>query len=106
MEILLDSDIVKISTSCCALCQLSIGNGHTLKEISREVRELKKQAYEREWKPAHGKMYGQRACFVIVSPGEDKLEENLLKLKFTHISTFPRRYGYPEGELKMYILSF
>ena len=104
---LYDYGIQKIPTSCCALCQLSINNTHTLKEIKEEIEQLKKEAYIREWKPVDGKEYGQRACFVIVSPGEDILERNLLKLKFKYIHSFNRRHGYPQtGELKMYILNW
>lgn len=106
MEILEDYDIFKISTSCCALCQLSLNNQHTRKEIEHELDLLKKEAYEREWRPIDGKMYGQRACFVIVSPGEDILERNLIRLSFEHVFTFPRRNGYPEGDLKMYIIKW
>lgn len=99
-------EIGKIATSCCALCQLSIQNFHTKEEIKEQLDLLKRQAYVKEWKPKDGKYYGQRACFVIISPGEDKLEQNLIELKFQHVFTFPRRYGYPEGELKMYIIKW
>lgn len=102
-----DNGIIKIPTSCCALCQLSMNNSHTLKEIEAEIKRLEKEAYIKEWKPNDGKYYGQRACFVIVSPGEDILEKNLIKLKFKHVHNFNRRHGYPQiGELKMYILNW
>lgn len=103
--------IRKFSLSCCALCQLSISNENSLEEIKQVIQDLKWEANSREsfYTPGRPRVPGgEKSCFVIISPGEDILEKNLIKLGFSCVvQSFPRRRGYPKtGELKMYFLTF
>lgn len=93
----------KITTGCCALCQIDkVNDETTIEELQRVLKRLKKEKLEnKEVGITTGN--GQTSVFVIVSPGEDVLERNLQILRFVHIHTFERRVGYPEGLLKMYI---
>lgn len=93
----------KTPTACCALCQISdVNNDTKLNTLNQKILRLKK---EKENNTEVGISFGngQTAVFVIVSPGEYRLEENLQILKFEHVHTFERRVGYPPGLLKMYI---
>lgn len=96
--------IKRFGTFCCALGQLSLNNGHILQEINNAVNSIKKET-EIKWRPDN-RDGGERAMFVIVSPGEDNLEKNLIEAGFTLEYAFNRRNGYPEGILKMYITSW
>lgn len=94
----------KVTTGCCALCQIhKINNETSIVEIAHEIEKLRKEMLANE------EVYittgnGQTAVFVIASPGEFILENNLIKLGFENKHTFPRRVGYPPiGDLKMYI---
>lgn len=94
----------KITTGCCALCQLDQVSNHTsITEFEWALEVLKRQKEENtEVGITTGN--GQTATFTIVSPGEDKLEANLIKLGYTHVWTFERRKGYPAtGDNKLYI---
>ena len=90
--------------SCCALAQLNCSNVDSIDAIWWEIEQMKREAkeycYENE--EMHGK--GQRACFVITTPLEQNLEKNLKILGFKVITKLDRRRGYPQGELKMYLL--
>jgi hypothetical protein len=96
--------MVKTTTDCCALCQLSRVNNTTTKQsIAYKLKQLKKEKdANKEVGITTGN--GQTAVFIIVSPGEDILENNLIELGFELKHFFERRVGYPQtGLLKMYI---
>jgi len=89
--------------ACCALCQLSgVSNNTPIEEFEYKLAQLK---IEKDANTEVGITTGngQTAAFVIVSPGEDRLKHNLIKLGFANIHTFERRVGYPDGLLGMYI---
>lgn len=96
----------KTTTACCALCQInSVHNGTPLDHLKYAVDKLRTQK-ENNTEVGITTGNGQTAVFVIVSPGEDTLESNLIKLGFKNKHTFERRKGYPPmGDLKMYILN-
>lgn len=94
----------KVTTGCCALCQLDqVSNDTSITEFEWALEVLKRQKEENtEVGITTGN--GQTATFTIVSPGEDELEANLIKLGYTHVWTFERRKGYPAtGDNKLYI---
>lgn len=94
----------KHTTDCCALCQLSrVNNGTTVAELKYAIKVLTKEMEANvEVGMTTGK--GQTAVFTIISPSEDVLENNLVKLGFVKTHNFKRRVGYPKtGDLKMYI---
>lgn len=94
----------KLTTGCCALCQIDQVNNETkIEELDFALSLLKRQKDENtEVGFTTGK--GQTATFTIVSPGEDILENNLIELGYTKVWEFERRRGYPkEGNLKLYI---
>lgn len=98
--------IVKFATTCCAMCILSIKNFHTKEEIQDVIKSIKKKSLSRKWNPAD-RSGGERNIMVVTTPGEDKLEQNLIDLNFQCINkTMKRRVGYPGGELKTYLLTF
>lgn len=94
----------KVTTGCCALCQLDqVSNDTSVTEFEWALEVLKRQKEENtEVGITTGN--GQTATFTIVCPGEDELEANLIKLGYTHVWTFERRKGYPAtGDNKLYI---
>src|SRR5690554_4141233 len=94
----------KVTTGCCALCQLEkINNDTSIIHLEYVINKLKQEMIDnKEVGITTGN--GQTAVFSIVSPGEDILEKNLIQLGFEKKHTFKRRVGYPEtGDLKMYI---
>lgn len=94
----------KVTTGCCALCQIDQVSNHTpIHELEWALNILKKQKEENtEVGITTGN--GQTATFTIVSPDEDVLEANLIALGYKHVWTFERRKGYPEtGDNKLYI---
>lgn len=93
----------KVTTGCCAMCQIDKVNNDTPKEaLEYAIAKLGKEKLENtEVGISTGN--GQTSAFVIVSPGENILEANLKDLGFLHVHTFERRVGYPPGLLKMYI---
>lgn len=96
--------MIKIRTQCCALCQLAQVGDYTPKEELEEKLEQLKEEKARNTEVGISTGNGQTAVFIIVSPGEDILEQNLLELGFENKHLFERRVGYPkEGDLKMYI---
>lgn len=98
----------KITTGCCALCQIDrVSNDTSILELANTLKQLK---YEKDINTEVGITTGdgQTATFTIVSPGEDQLEQNLIKLGYKMVHTFERRKGYNEvfkntGDLKLYI---
>jgi len=98
--------ITKNSTPCCALNILSINNEEKLDNIKNTVEKFKETAFSKDWKKSMVQG-GQRNIMVICSPGETNLEENLRTLGFNLLTDkMPRRNGYPEGLLKLFMLSF
>lgn len=91
-------------TKCCSLGQISADNKTSLDELRAMIDLLKEDAYRRKWSPEMSG--GQRAVFCVTTPSETVLERNLGALGFVGITTFPRRYGYPEGLLTMWVLSW
>ena len=94
----------KTTTACCALCQLNdVSNDTTIEHFEYVLEKLKQEKLaNKEVGITTGN--GQTAVFVIVSPGEWILEDNLIKLGFENKHQFERRVGYPKaGDLKMYI---
>lgn len=95
--------MIKTLTACCALCQINdVNNKTTKKEL---VEQLNTLVIEKNSKNRLGTSNGegQTSVFIIVSPGEDILENNLKSLKFKLANIFKRRMGYEKGDLKMYI---
>lgn len=102
--------IVKTTTDCCAICQLSrVNNDTPIREIKKVLNVLKAEK-EANTEVGITTGNGQSAVFTVISPGEDVLERNLQELGFVNAHNFERRKGYNEvahpmfvGDLKMYI---
>lgn len=94
----------KVTTGCCALCQIDqVSNDTPILSLEWSLEVLRRQK-EANTEVGITTGNGQTATFTIVSPGEDILEQNLIDLGYTHVWTFERRKGYPnKGDLKMYI---
>lgn len=93
-------------TTCCSLLIASMKNYHTHEEISDFLNKTKTSADSGSWYES-GMEGGERNVLCMISPGENELETNLIKLGFKNIANdVPRRMGYPEGTLKMYLLSW
>jgi hypothetical protein len=95
--------IRRFGTDCCALGQLSVQNS-TPKEVIQNALEIIKKESEENWAGA-SKDGGDRAIFVITTPSEETLANNLAELGFKEVFQFPRRNGYPKGMLKMWIIN-
>lgn len=94
----------KVTTGCCALCQIDrVGNKTPIDSLKAALELLTKQKEENtEVGVTTGD--GQTATFTIVCPGEDELEANLIELGYTMVWEFERRKGYPTtGNNKLYI---
>jgi hypothetical protein len=96
--------IQKHQTACCALWQITASNEDSLEALDEVVNKIKKSA-DRSWTPSD-RSGGERAIFIIIAPGEEKLRENVETLGFSEIANFDRRNGYPLGVLKMYMRRF
>lgn len=95
--------MIKTTTDCCALCQIShVTNQTTVAELENTIEILSEQK-KRNNEVGFTSGRGQTAVFVIVSPNEEKLRTNLEGLGFKSSHTFERRVGYPAGMLDMYI---
>lgn len=100
----------KVTTGCCALCQIDqVNNETSIEDLQFALSKLKEEK-EKNTEVGITTGNGQSAVFIIVSPGEYKLESNLKLLGFELKHNFPRRKGYNEvsspafqGDLKMYI---
>lgn len=94
-----------IPTDCCALCQLSAKNDDSVADMRRVIDRLRERA-KRKWHWT-GPRGGERTVFVMTTPNEAELEGKLVQLGFeVKVQGLPRRNGYPEGTLKMWMLSF
>lgn len=96
--------VKKHQLACCALCQISAGNEDSMQSIQAELNKLQVEA-QNVW-TRKNRASGERAAFVIVAPGEDNLEKNLIDLGFQETAVFNRRNGYTPGILKMYFLNW
>lgn len=100
--------MIKVTTDCCALCQIAkVDNETSIDHLEYVIKKLKKEK-ENNKEVGITTGNGQTAVFTIIAPGENILEQNLIKLGFEQIHTFERRKGYNEisknpGDLKMYI---
>lgn len=98
--------IIDFGTTCCAMSILSAKDYHTFDELQKAIAGLKKQSLSQKWR-VEDRSGGERNIMCIISPGEENLEANLVKLGFKLLTKeMPRRKGYPPGLLKMYLLSF
>lgn len=95
---------VKTTTDCCALCQLSrVNNNTSIKAIKKAIKRLKIEKDLNE-EVGYTTGNGQTAVFTVVTPGENVLYNNLIKLGFVEVHQFERRKGYPEtGLLRLMI---
>ena len=96
----------KVTTGCCALCQIQhVGNRTPVSDLKRAIARLKKEKL-RNTEVGVSRGNGQTAVFIIACPDEDILKKNLLSLGFELKHKFERRVGYPKtGLLEMYILN-
>lgn len=95
--------MIKTNTACCALAQLSGLNNNTSKDdILKELLELKEERDGQYIPTIEG---GQTSYFVICTPGEHQLKQNLLSLGFKEVHQFERRNGYEPGLLSMLIIN-
>lgn len=93
----------KTLTGCCALAQLSgLNNNTTIQELKEQL-SIQFDELKNKYVPGDASGKGQRALFVITTPTEDVLECTLTHCGFQEIHQFPRRNGYPDGLLKMFI---
>lgn len=93
-------------TTCCAMLIASIKEYHTYDEIKASLDEIKANSDSRNWHP-NDRSGGERNVLCITSPGEDGLEKKLIKLGFKCLNkSMARRYGYPPGLLKMFLLTW
>lgn len=98
--------ITKNATSCCALTILSIDDYETQWDIRKFVENLKNEAFKKDWKKAQI-AGGQRNIMVVCTPAEQRLQQNLTDLGFKLLTdSMTRRNGYPEGSLRLYMLTF
>lgn len=97
--------IKKYATQCCALCQLCLGNNEPIENIAYAVAALKNEATAMDYGGTPNDFGGQRAAFVITTPDEVKLAENLQVLGFERTFSFDRRKGYAAGTLLMWIIN-
>lgn len=94
----------KWQLSCCALFQLTAISDTSLEELEWQINKAKTES-KQKWNPRN-RDSGERGCFTIVSPGEDRLRTNLIRLNFSKVWEFPRRNGYPDGILEMWVKSW
>ena len=95
----------KFQTPCCAMFQLVAKDYHTKEDLLHIINKAKREA-EYSWHTGD-RTSGERSCYIIISPGEDNLERNVVSLGFKCVNNnMPRRNGYPKGVLKMYMLSW
>jgi hypothetical protein len=90
-------------TPCCAVHWLSAKDGTLPEHLGLEIERLRRESRHSYGPEDSG---GQRSAICIVSPGEDQLRRNLQDLRFKMLSELPRRHGYPEGKLEMWMLSW
>jgi len=97
----------KTQLPCCAICFLSqTENDTTQEELNQFINQLKKEAFSKEWTYAERET-GERSILTVTSPKEITLDETLKKVGFNLIEdTLQRRYGYVEGNLKLWVYKF
>lgn len=100
----MERPITKFPTDCCALCQLSVDDSHSIADIEYMLSILNQESTAQNY---HGtdKTMGQTAAFVITTPNETKLRKKLKQIGFTPSFQFNRRNGYPKGILTMWCIN-
>lgn len=88
-------------TRCCALAQISGTNETTKEELKIYLEDMREEA-KKKW--THDKRGGETTVFVITTPDEHWLEGILISLAFVKVFEFPRRNGYPKGNLSFWYL--
>lgn len=99
--------LVKTQLPCCAMCFLSnTDNNTTRQEIEIFIEKLKKDAFHHKWQ-TNDRSSGERTILTVVSPHEIRLASVLEISGFRLLSDeFNRRFGYPEGKLRLYVYHF
>ena len=99
--------MTKTQLPCCAICFLSgIGNNTTVEELQGFIDNLKEEAFSKEWEP-DDRESGERGVLTVCTPSELLLSQKLESVGFKLMSKdFNRRFGYPEGKLKLYSYEF
>jgi hypothetical protein len=97
-------NIKRFGTDCCALGQLSLQDDTPKEAILDALGQIEGESTERWY--GKSKDGGDRAIFVITTPAEQNLVRNLVEIGFQKIAEFPRRVGYPEGMLTMWLISW
>jgi len=98
--------ILFFPSTCCAMGMLSAKDYHTYEEVKKCVDFLIKDS-DKEYHNPGERNWGEKTIQCIISPGEKSLEKSLRKIGFQLVSSgLKRRKGYPEGQLKLYLLSF
>lgn len=96
--------VQKHQMNCCALCHMTCNDNDSIKDIEALIKKTQEES-KQTWTP-EDRRSGERAIMVITTPNEKKLVDNLRHLHFSNISNINRRNGYPEGRLKVWILSW
>lgn len=97
----------KITTDCCALCQIAGVSNNTPKGHFEHALKILKEQKDANNEVGVSTGNGQTAAFVIATPNEDELKKTLEEVGFKAIHDFERRKGYaPVGMLQMYIKNF
>jgi hypothetical protein len=102
------------ATGCCALGQLRASNGTSLIALQALLSRKREEGDSRDWAGTPPDAGGQTALFCVTTPDEQTLEDNLRELGFddactseghdAHPFLFPRRKGYPAGDLTLWLL--
>lgn len=95
-------------STCCAIGILSLSSNHSIQEIKEILAHIKQDSLTKRFSPAE-RLFGERNIItIVVSPKENILEQNLIKVGYRCIAeNLPRRNGYPkDANLKMYLYSF
>lgn len=102
VQLTFDGGIKRFTTDCCALGQLSLSNTHTKQQILSVLNTIRQESAH-NWM-GNSKVGGDRAIFTITTPNEQQLAATLAEIGFKEIAEFPRRNGYPEGLLKLWLI--
>lgn len=87
-------------TICCALGILRAKNEDTEEDIKKILDQVGKEQ-EKNWYCTPPEK-GQTLLFCVTIPTEEELVEKLKACGFTFVIHFPRRTGYPVGELTLW----
>lgn len=97
---ILENNLTKYKTYCCALAQLSANNETNFTDLKNAIESMKEQS-KTEMSTLQRQNYGthERAVFVITLESEEELVEKLVELGFKNIAQFHRRICYPQDQL-------